>query len=427
MESLKNCSNKSLQGGQNILNFSDRNKTVLCVDIGTSSLKAALITEKGRTKAFSRRSLNHSNSSKISSLWLPALSEAVKSFGDKIKTVAGICVSGNGPTVVSQDSTTFLWNEEIPEEYGRERLGTKSLFIPRLLAFRSKFKLAWENSERIFSGPEYLIYVLTGAAFSILPEKRYVEAYWDEAELRRFKIEPEKLPDFVPPSYLAGNTLSEANLMLGLPRPVPVFCGAPDFIVALIGTDTLSPGKICDCAGSSEGLNLCTGIPLYGDDIRTLPAVIGGLWNAGVLFTKSGRRFSEYKKRFEISEKRQATYAELTERCIKNPSCEGYKIMEELAKEVRSGYEILFAAAKKEGIKIADAIRITGGQAKNPAWLQMKANIVEKTFEVCSIPDAELLGDAVLAYKGLGIYKTIQEAASSIVKGGKRYYPRGKP
>ena len=43
------------------------------------------------------------------------------------------------------------------------------------------------------------------------------------------------------------------NVILNLESGIPVYCGGPDFVAALIGTDTLQKGAICDRCGSSEG------------------------------------------------------------------------------------------------------------------------------------------------------------------------------
>ena len=98
-----------------------------------------------------------------------------------------------------------------------------------------------------------------------------------------------------------------------------------------------------------------------------------------------------------------------------------------LAEKTKIGLEILAQALAKANqdsenpcsIEISDTVTVTGGQAKTEEWIAMKANISGKTFEICSIPDSELSGDAALGWLGLGIYKTIQEAASAVVTKGK--------
>ena len=419
--SLKNFLNSCNAGAE---------ATVFCADIGSSSLKAALITKNGAVLSFFQQNLNSSDKTKLSRQWLYGITSAAKHFSQYRQTVCGICISGNGPTIVSEDGTTLLWNDELSEEFSNASVwkkGTKSLFIPRLLGFKNKFPEIWKNSKFIFSGPEYLIYKLTGKAVTILPEIRYIAAYWNNEELERFGLEKEKLPQFVPPAFNCGCTAKKITEALGLEKAVPVFCGAPDFIVALIGTNTLQPGKICDRAGSSEGLNLCVDKHLANPQIRMLPSVIPGLWNASILFPDSGKIFSRYKAKFEKNRGSKVSYQELVRLSLQDKDSRGYHIMLNLAEKTKAGLDVLSQALEKAnqesgnscGVEISDTVTVTGGQAKTEEWIAMKANISGKTFEICSIPDSELSGDAVLGWLGLGVYKNIQEAADAVVAKGK--------
>ncbi|MBP5436960.1 MAG: hypothetical protein J6Y30_03145, partial [Treponema sp.] len=402
--------------------------SVFCADIGTSSLKAALIDFSGRVLAFSRVQFGLFYTDHVAGEWLGALRKALGdciasgtsgSFanagasgtgtsGADICATAGIsvlsantaasgtgtagtsgsfanagasytgtsganicdtadtsvlfanagasgkdtqisidaiCISGNGPTLCGRDGQTLLWNADICDTAGTSVLSanagasgtgtsgadicatagtavlsanagasgtavssanTKSLYIPRILGFAKRFPSYWQQKDcTVFSGPEYLIYLLTGKALSILPEERFLEAYWsksgfEEAGLstKDAEIAMQKLPPFVPPASIAGTLTKEAASFLGgIKDGIPVVCGAPDFISALVGTNTLRAGLFCDRAGSSEGINLCTSKPVVGQGIRTLPSIIPGLWNASVLLPESGERFSAYREK----------------------------------------------------------------------------------------------------------------------------------
>ncbi|MBQ9630453.1 MAG: hypothetical protein IJR49_02570, partial [Treponema sp.] len=310
-------------------------KNVLCVDIGTTSLKAALISGNGDILSFSGKQLskfcddicNHEqseNQSATSQSWLPALASATKdifanlekssiikksatmeesasdvhksNFQEKLSSeVCAIAISGNGPTIVSEDGTTLLWNKatDFSDEATNPLKNTKiqtntknpsrSLFIPRLYAFKKLYASSWNLSHYIYSGPEYLIYKLTGKSVTILPEERYETAYWKSEDLESVSLEREKLPDFVPLGFCAGNTLPEITKQLSLSKPVPVFCTGPDFIAAMIGSNSFFDGKIYDRAGSSEGVNICSSTKIIKDGVRLLPSVISEKWNASVL------------------------------------------------------------------------------------------------------------------------------------------------
>ncbi|MCK9168788.1 MAG: FGGY-family carbohydrate kinase [Treponema sp.] len=398
--------------------------TVLCADIGTTSLKAGLIDAKGEVAAVSQQNFHKPDDAHAALAWLPALCTAVQEMTSaEKKDISAICISGNGPTIVSEDGTTLLWNADIPsvDIYGTP--AEKSLFIPRLAAFRKMFPSQWNSSGYIYSGPEFLIHQLCGSSLTILPEARYTESYWSETQLLSVSIPSGKLPPFVPIAYNAGNTTPEITGQLDLPHDVPIFCGGPDFVAAMIGTNSLTPGKMYDCAGSSEGVNLCTAAPVIQQGIRPLPSVIPELWNAAVLQTESGRLFVNFKKIVEAIEECSVSYGELISMSISNPDSDGFEILELVANNMKRSVKTLLDAAKKNNISVTFPVIVTGGQAKNEQWMQMKCNYTGVPLAVCNCPDAELIGDAVSAQTGLGTYSSIRKAADAIVKITKIYTP----
>ncbi len=409
------------------------NGAVICADIGTSSLKTALVDTSGAVLFYVRIRFNGTGGAeRWYEAFTSAAAQAKTAARDGGCRVLGICVSGNGPTLAACTGETLLWNET-PAETGATLSGdtaNRSLFIPRLTLFHSTYPAAWERSPYIFSGPEYLIWRLTGEPLTILPESRYREAYWTEESLAAARLEAEKLPPFVPPAHRAGFLSAQAARQTGLPSDVPVFCGAPDFIVALIGTDTLRAGTVCDRAGSSEGINLCIAphpasvwTPRQLAPVRILPAVIPDLYNASILIPDSGIRFSALKKETAPD----ASYENFVAELIARPKryAAAYAFLTETAAEVANGVSLLFKLARDAGCPVPSRIRTTGGQAKNGAWLQFKADALGIPIEVTACPDAELIGDAVLACTGLNIFADIQEGAAALVRPHRVFEPHG--
>ncbi|MCR4578838.1 MAG: hypothetical protein K5681_00675 [Treponema sp.] len=363
---------------------------VLCVDIGTTSLKAGLVTANGEVVSVSTVKFNSADDKyHIALTWLPALKRAIKKLTslDSI-FVRALSISGNGPTVVSEDGTTILWNDAYQAD--AEKCGN-SLFIPKLFALKELFPQQFNESKYIFSGPEYLIWQLTGKALTILPEARFEGAYWNNDSLARAGLPSNKMPAFltVDQKYaeISGSRLSELGLPL-VPEKLPVFGAGPDFVAALIGTNTLSPGRICDRSGSSEGLNFCVPAAIRHPQVRTLPSVIPGLWNISVLIPRSGRM--PEKQRLE---------------------------------SLKRAVELLKELAGENGVDFPQEIFVTGGQTKNPAYMGRKALALGIRLLEANCDDAELLGDACVAWFGLGIpaFDSLQAAAASIVHGGRHY------
>ena len=242
----------------------EQSKASFCIDIGTTSLKAALISEcgfvfKSTVVRFSSKEIQ--DPFEIANCWKNSFFEAGKNLEVSNYDLIAICISGNGPTLTSvcnNKTFTLLWNNNSFSV--KNPIQTKSIFIPRLLLLKENFPEIWQNSEFILSGPEFLINELTNSKVTILPENRFIQAYWQKEELLEYEISDKLLPDYVPLGYKAGFVKSEnlEKLNISGSKKIPVFCGGPDFITALIGTNTLSVGKICDRSGSSEGINLCT-------------------------------------------------------------------------------------------------------------------------------------------------------------------------
>ena len=417
-------------------------------------MKAAAISSGGEVLARSRQKLLMRGSRWVAGDWSVTLEKLLLDLCDQLdsRPVDALCLSGNGPTLVGGDGCgdTLAWDDEAGSDDGGKLSGKAgdpgngmaasvpaaesgtacaSLFIPRLRLFKERYPEAWKNSPSIYSGPEYLIHQLTGAKLTILPEERYRTAYWTDDALREAGFtekDAAKLPPFVKPGTTAGTLKNyiAPNVQSGL----PVYCGAPDFISALVGTNSLTPGSLCDRAGSSEGLNFCSDTPLAGDGIRTLPSVVPGLWNASVLLPESGSRFSAFKDRVEQERCESISFEELVHRCLYNPGQEaifdqGKYLMLQTAMQVRDSLKVLLACAADKAQRVPDRMTVTGGQASNDEWNQMKANVTGLTVLVPACSDAELLGDAVFAFTGMGLFPSVAEGAAALCSNAKCFEP----
>ncbi len=418
---------------------------VLAVDIGTSSLKAALITPEGMLKANAR--VRFPAGTRTAKHWLHAFVEAwahiLRETG-KIP-IAAISVSGNGPTLVSINASgeptgICMWNEPLaPQAAPAETVtpvSSPSIFLPRLASFKTLHRAEFESAERIISGPEFLVYALTGNALTILPDPRYKAAYWTEQDLASADIDPALLPPFAAQGTIAGTTGAPdarnpawAGIPLAdlIPAGIPVVAGGPDFTVALAGTGTIRAGTACDRAGTSEGLNACTAARITAAGLRTLPAVIPGLWNLSALLPDTGQMFHSWRKESGQAGK---SYPELMAAIEASPFSESFSapnlhsgraLVEKIGFSVRQAMNNLEQAADFRPLYI-----LTGGQARNPVWNRMKADITGRTLAVTTTPDGELMGDAILAYTSLGDFSSIEQATAHMVRVNTVYEPHAE-
>jgi xylulokinase len=405
-------------------------RAVLAVDVGTSSLKAALVTAEGGVLASSRARFPRSDRLYARSVddWADALASAVSSLriGEASAEISAIAISGNGPTVVAigpdgSAGRVLLWNDAGPPEAEPPASAGAgpSLFIPRILAYARLFPADFGRARWMLSGPESLVHALTGEAVTVLPESRYESAYWTQEALAAFGLDPARLAPFVAPGTRCGHlaaSLPAARPLLaaGVPPLTPVLACGPDFFVALVGTDALEPGRALDRAGTSEGLNVCVARETPMTSVRILPSPIAGLWNASYLIPDSGARFHAYRRETGQGGR---SYPEIMDEIVSSPILPGKgetlhpgrRVVEEIGFAVRAGVETLRATTGHD-----PAYRLSGGQARNGAWNQMKADIAGATFTRAATSDCELLGNAAIAFRALGDAGSLEEAAARV-------------
>jgi len=79
-------------------------------------------------------------------------------------------------------------------------------------------------------------------------------------------------------------------------------------------------------------------------------------------------------------------------------------------------------AAKRNGAAIART-KLCGGGAKSPLWRKIVANVMDLPVEIPQTEQGPAFGAAMLAMVGCGEYKSVQEAASAIVRVKETVYP----
>ena len=408
--------------------------TILCIDIGTSSLKAALLPDNLRAGEIfvSRQYFSQAAvvENRVAEEWLPCLKAALAELKAKNPDYAieAVCVSGNGPTVVTDDGTTLLYNQlfvngsrgQAGNLSAQKKLAlknTKSLFIPRFCGFKLNFSFSWNDSAHIFGAPEFLIHELTGESVAILPEERFLPAYWNEDELKKCGFSEDdckKFPGFVKAGNFVGKVSASAAIATGLLEGTLVFAGAPDFVVALIGTGTVLPGRLCDRAGTSEGLNLCTSKPVFAEGLRTLPSVVSGLWNLSYLLKSTTDYTDATDEKSNLCKSVTSVVYSDELSHGKNSSVNSVASVRKFD-ELSHGINLLREAALSYGEYFPDFMTITGGQALNDELIAKKEAACGLKIKKMPCADAELLGDLILARVGLGDYDDITEAVFAIL------------
>ncbi|MDR0707136.1 MAG: sugar kinase [Treponema sp.] len=408
---------------------------VLSADIGTSSLKAALIDIDGTPAAFAREAYPARTDAALTVVWENALASALSVLSAEYVARTGssamdrlevICVSANGPTLVpytidGKSLPPLLWCDgRVAGAASGESGNTKSFFLPHAAWFAQNEPALYEKTERFLSAQEWVSFMLGAEPVTALPNSLYEEYYWNESQCALFDLDMAKFPPFVEMGCVIGGVSEKAAQRFNLKPHIPIIAGAPDFIAALIGTGAIEPGLVCDRAGTSEGVNLCasspeTGKALVFDGLRTLPHVHKDRWNLGCIIPQSGSLFDQYRME---SGQMHCSYDELLRNILQEKGG-GYATLATMALQVKNALDTF----QKNGFAIT-GMRVSGGQAKSRLWNQLKADLTGCVLTVPEIADGELAGDSCLAIAACGRAKNIDEAVARLFHVRERYEPK---
>ncbi|MDR2079245.1 MAG: sugar kinase [Treponema sp.] len=415
-------------------------RVILCVDIGTSSLKAALMDTEGHSHGFTRET--YGPGPVTTDNWERALARALGTLFSQAGDCHAICISGNGPTLVpftrsGETLAPLHWYQGPPGSTAPQKGGApaiRSFFLPHVVRFRQERPGDYEKTRYLISAQEWLSWRLGADPVTALPAA-YGPYYWDDAQCQLLGVDRGKFPPFVSLGTVIGRLSPEAVRRLSelagglpeerLPARIPIIAGGADFIMALIGTGAIEPGMVCDRAGSSEGINLCTALPGMGKapqlsaELRVLPHVSPGLWNISVIIPSSGRLFERYRT---LTGQEHRSYddilAELIPGGILDPAELGQAVLMSMGFEVKVAVDTL----GRHGFPVT-GMRLSGGQSKNHRWNQLKADLTGTGLLVPEQPDGELGGDAVLGAIALGEAADLTEGIRRIVHIREQYTP----
>ena len=402
-------------------------EVAIALDIGTSSVKIGIVSVEGEVIFHNRMFFSYPLlASSLFATFLKGLNEAINESIDKKYTVLGICVSGNGPSLVAVDKNSrekdflLMWNERaVYEKFD----SSPSIYLPRLLMLKKAYSEVYQNASIFLPLVEYLLFRLTEKKIATLTEMRFLPYYWEEDDLKTIGFNAHLLPSFV-----------ELGEEIGFYRGIKLFAGPPDYVAALIGTATLFEHSACDVAGSSEGINITVKEkPLnLPQSFRLMPSPIPNLWTIAALFADFGTRFSNSVKEVKNtylfrSEEREDNFVQTMEIVFAShfshtplePCFEPvYNIVLDILSSLKEAFEGLEKVTNFNG-----SYSVSGGHAKSELYLKMKAIATKRKFNLLNHADTELLGDAIIVFYKSGLYPSLQEGAKQTVKTVKTFTP----
>ncbi|MGC9522791.1 MAG: FGGY-family carbohydrate kinase [Anaerolineae bacterium] len=354
---------------------------------------------------------------------------------------------------VSQPQADRIAASSDPQELYK-RFGLRLSFKPSLV------KLLWlresqgtTSDDAIWlSAADYVLYRLTGAwgtDFSLASRTlafRVDEKRWDDAWLREWGFSA----DLFPPVSLGGSVMGKTTgAAFGLPEGIPVSVSGHDHVCAALAVGATQPGVVFDSMGTAEALvGALPARPLTDEDYRIglhygCHVVDGcGYWMGGL--STSGGAVDWLRSLLGEAHLSHEAIGTLLDAAPAEPtgilffpyllgsgsphsdpkvrsafigldaSHGASDLLKALVEGVAYEIEVVRRAGERMARAPIETLVVAGGGSRYRAWLQIKADVSGCRIRALAQPEATLLGAALAAGIGCGVYRDEAEALAGL-------------
>lgn len=363
------------------------------------------------------------------------------------------------PAILWCDQRSRLQVEAIYEKVGREELGRLILNpvatgfqTPSLLWVKEHEPENYHNTYKVLLPKDYIRLKLTGETGSDVTDASSTLAFdtaagkWSERLLGLLDLDIEKYPVCKRPFDTAGTVTSRAAKETGLEPGIRVVFGGGDQQMQAVGNGIVDPGTASSTIGSGSIIFTPSEKPVYDKKLRmhTFANAVPGTWTimgASLCAGLSLRWLKENIIRdgdFKSMDKQAETLPAGSEGLLFVPYLAGERTphMDPYARGMFFGLtlkhtRVHMARAVMEGAAFAlrDSLEIfgglgieinrviaSGGGAKSPLWLQIQADVFQREVYTTKMSEQACFGAAIMAGVGAGVYPSVREACSRIVK-----------
>ena len=304
-------------------------RTLIGVDIGSTSIKAALLVPGSGVLHVARRATEthtvrgggaYHRPSEVLAAVNSAIVECVAHAGRRKPGAIGIAsMSESGVPIDRRNQPVgeiLAWYDPRPDRQAawlERQIGAAQLFARTGLRPEPKYTLAkvlWLREQRAadftrlrrWAGVAEMVGLdLTGELATNASLACRTLAFdvtsrtWDAELLGLASLGPDEMPVVLPLGQAVGGLTAAAATRLGLPSGTPVAIAGHDHMAAAIGAGVTKPGDVLDSMGSAEAALLVTAAPVLTEEIRRggfstgchaidgLAYVVGGLQSSGAL------------------------------------------------------------------------------------------------------------------------------------------------
>jgi xylulokinase len=261
---------------------------VIGCDIGSQSLKAVLISEKGKIcgEASASYPIEYPQpawAQQSATAWMDALAQAVRSVLTENNVSAhqivalGLDAQVDGVVAIDKNGQplypAIIWMDRraVAEcEIAGRNISQQAIFqitglnldathvAPKIRWLADHQPRLFEKTTSLLLPGSYVAFALTGefgvdysnASSTMLMDVR--RRTWSREMCAAFEIPMDLLPPIYPATQVLGNLQSEAAELLGLSTATRVILGSGDEHAACMGAGVTKPGLVCDIAGTAE-------------------------------------------------------------------------------------------------------------------------------------------------------------------------------
>ncbi len=458
---------------------------MLGIDIGTSGCKAAVFDRDGqalavRMEAYAVDYPRPGWAQQDPEDWWKAACRAIRELTTAVDPadIGAVGVDGQSWAAAAVDAggkalaPTPIWTDTRAQEECEEmrcclpekqwfRIGMNPLqpgyTLPKILWYRHHWPQVYENARWILQSNGFVVYRLTGRAVQDLSQGYGLQCFrmgtgqWDKEALEKLGIRPSLLPEIVPCHAAVGFVTETAAEMTGLLPGTLVVAGGLDAACAALGVGVIQPGQTQEQGGQAGGMSLCldrcTGDPRLIMSFHVVPdrwLLQGGTTGGGGALKWLRQQICPELSFEEMSDLAGSAapgsggllflpYMAGERSPLWNPDAKGVffgltyahtrahmirAVMEGTAYALRHNLD----TARDAGGEVS-VMRGMGGSANSRVWTQIKSDVTGKPIEVPASDTATVLGAAILAGVGTGIYRDFEEAVRCTVRVNRTHMP----
>lgn len=414
--------------------------------------------------------------------YLAAICEGVSQLPDR-SSIAAIGITTQGETLIPVDYSgaplcpAIVWldgraqqqavrlQKSIPEKTFYEVTGLPeigaTLPLAKLLWLQEEQPELYEKTHKFLLLEDFLLWWLTGRFVtekSLLTSTGWFslqkDAYWEEA-LQTAGISGSKLPEILECGQPAGEILPARAKLLELPGNALVVTGAMDQTAAALAAGCIHPGTVTETTGTALVMAACTDTPVFPDSRRltVYRHALPGQFIYLPIGNTAGMALKWFRNEFCRDIPAEDAYAQMDILAQEAPcGCDGLLFLPYLSGSVNPDFlpgatgaffgarlsstreHFIRAVLESVAYQVADFLSLLdsmgctaktvislGGGAKSGFWMQMKANVCERPFEVPDCTEASSTGAALLAAWGSGL---LPRDTYPHMQGGQLYSPQ---